>query len=98
MCIGGADCLISKRGWDFIKIVRFHIGVKKKLMKFFKKRLSSLSEFFEGHFPESCKKLQLIAWKLICIKHVDLVQASSVLLNVNHKIKDPNISQGQTAA
>ena len=54
--------------------------------------LSSFCEFLRGTFPWELKKCA-ITRKFICIKHVDLLQASDVL-NVSYKIR--HICKGQT--
>ena len=70
------------------KIVCFPTGAKKnkKIKKLKNKKFVLHSvNFFEALFSGSYKGLQ-ITQKLLCINHVDLLLASSVL-NVNYKIR-----------
>ena len=74
-------------GWDFLKkIVCFQTEAKKNVFNEVKKKFVLHSaNFFEALFPQSYKGLQ-ITQNFTCIKHVDLLLASSVL-NVNYKIR-----------
>ena len=86
------DHLIFRGGggwgvWDFFeKIVFFPTGANKLFKEVKNKKFVFHSvNMFEAVFPGSYKSLQ-ITQKLSCIKHVDLLLASSVL-NVNYKIR-----------
>ena len=70
-------------GFFSLKIVCFPTGLFNKVKN--KKFVLHSVYFFEAFFPGSYKDLH-ITQNFTCIKHVDLLLASSVL-NVNYKIR-----------